>query len=84
MITNLQIEDLKDKLKANIGRTVTYISQDFTKDKVTGERIEAVVKILAVYPKFVQVRHIIKNSNLYYDSSILYVDILTNRAILKI
>lgn len=81
---NLKIIEIKDNLQKNIGRTVTYISKDFSKDKIKGERKEAVVKILGVYPRFVQVRHIIKNSNLYYDSSILYADILTGRAAIKL
>lgn len=81
---NLKILAIKDNLQKNIGRTVTYISKDFSKDKIKGEREEAVVKILGVYPRFVQVRRIIKNSDLYYDSSILYADILTGRAVIKL
>lgn len=81
---NLKIQEIKDNLQKNIGRTVTYVSKDFSKDKVNGERKEAIVKILGVYPRFVQVRHIIKNNDLYYDSSILYADILTGRAVIKL
>ena len=83
MITEKQIQELKEVLEKNIGKTATYVSKDFFKDKLKGERIEAIVKIINVYPKFVQVKHIIKNSNLSYESSILYADLLTGHAILK-
>ena len=83
MNTDLKIQEIKEKLRNNIGRTATYISKDFSRDKVKGEQKEAIVKILNVYDRFATIRFIINGSNLYYDSSVLYADLLTGKDILK-
>ena len=88
MITEKQFEELREKFQNNIGKTATYISRDFSKDKVNGERKEIKVKIIKVYPKFVIVRRTVAYRNgepdKHYDVSVLFADLLIKHEVLRL
>lgn len=78
MISDIQIQDFKNKLGTYINQTITIATKDDDKDEH-----KFLVKIIGLYPKFVHVSYMIDNKPAY-NSSILYVDFLTNKIIIKL
>lgn len=78
MISNIQIQDLKNKLGSYMNHTITIATKDDDKKEHKRE-----VKIIGIYPKFVHASYMIDNKPAY-NGSILYVDFLTNKIIIKL
>ena len=78
MISDIQINELKNKLSSYMNQIITISTKDDDKKEHKKQ-----VKIMAFYPKFVHVSYMIDNKPAY-NGSILYVDFLTNKIIIKL